>query len=299
MVAAAAARRYRAGALALAAALLAPPHFASAYVAAGDRTFPAMILLPQVAPADELYITPTTQPTSEGRSTDLAVNFAKTLTERLGVRFEEDYTWLGRNGASTLTGWQNLQMVTQYLTVLEPANEALVTLGVNRQWGDTGTRRIGASPKGATAPTVYFAKGMGDFDLGYLRPFAVTGSIGYQFADAPPRPDNLLTGIALEYSIPYLQSKVQSFDLPDVLRGMTPLVETFVTTATRNRGGNRTSAIIGPGFNYSGEGWEFIIEALVPAGHTAGNGLGVAAQFNLSLDYFFPDTIGKPLFSGR
>ena len=68
-----------------------------------------------------------------------------------------------------------------------------------------------------------------------------------------------MTGIAVEYSIPYLQSKVRAFDLPDVLRGMTPLVETFVvTTATRNRGGNRTSAIFGPGFNYSGEGWEFI-----------------------------------------
>lgn len=300
MAVTAASRPSPAGAFAVAAALLASsPHFASAYVAAGDRTFPAMILLPEVAPADQLYITPATRPTSEGRSTDLAVNFAKTLTERLGVRLQEDYTWVGRNGASTLTGWQNLQMVTQYLAVLEPAQEALVTLGVNRQWGDTGTRRIGASPKGATAPTVYFAKGMGDFDIGYLRPLAVTGSIGYQFADAPPRPDNLLTGIALEYSIPYLQSKVQSFDLPEILRGMTPMVETFVTTATRNRGSSRTGAMIGPGFNYSGEGWEFIIEALVPAGRTAGNGLGVAAQFNLSLDYFLPGTIGKPLFSAR
>ncbi len=195
---AAAPRRCRAGALALAAALLASsPHVASAYVAAGDRTFPAMILLPQVAPADQLFMTPTTQPVSGGRSTDVAVNFAKTLTERLGVRFQEDYTWLGRNAASTLTGWQNLQVVTQYLAILEPAHEALFTLGVNRQWGGTGTRRIGASPKGATAPTVYFAKGMGDLDLGYLRPFTVTGSIGYQFADAPPRPDNLLTGIAV------------------------------------------------------------------------------------------------------
>src|SRR5271165_4593968 len=291
----AAPRRCRTGALALAAALLAAsPHFASAYVAAGDRTFPAMILLPQVAPADQLYVTPTTQPLSEGRSTDVAVNFAKTLTERLGVRFEEDYTWLGRK-----TGWQNLQMVTQYLAILDPPHEALLTLGVNREWGGTGTRRAVDSTKGATAPTVYFAKGMGDLDLGYLRPFAVTGSIGYQFADAPPRPDNLLTGIAVEYSIPYLQSKVRSFDLPDVLRGMTPLVETFVTTATRNRGGDRTSVVFGPGFNYSREGWEFIIEALVPAGRGAGNGLGVAAQFNLSLDCFFPDTIGKPLFFGR
>jgi len=241
--------RCRAGALALTAALLASsPHFASAYVAAGDRTFPAMVLLPQVAPADQLYVTPTTQPMTGGRSTDVAVNFAKTLTERLGVRFEEDFTWLGRNGASTITGWQNLQVVTQYLAVLEPAHEALLTLGVNREWGGTGARRVGASAKGATTPTVYFAKGMGDLDLGYLRPFAVTGSIGYQ-------------------------------------------------VATRNRGGDRTSVVFGPGVNYSGEGWEFIIEALVPAGRGAGNGLGVAAQFNLSLDYFFPDTIGKPLFS--
>jgi len=37
----------------------------------------------------------------------------------------------------------------------------------------------------------------------------------------------------------------------------------------------------------------------VPAGRGAGTGLGVAAQFNLSLDSFFRDTIGKPLFSGR
>jgi hypothetical protein len=259
-----------------------------------------MILLPQLAPADELYTTPMTQPLSDGRETDVGLTFAKTLTERLGVRFEEEYTWVGRNNASTLTGWQNLDMTTQYLAILDPPHEALVSLGVDREWGGTGTRRVGASPKGATAPTVYFGKGMGDLDLGYLRPFAVTGSVGYQFADAPPRPDNLLTGIALEYSIPYLQSKVRSFALPDIVRGMTPMVETFVTTATtRNRGGARTNATIGPGFNYAGEGWEFIIEALVPAGRTAGNGLGVAAQLNISLDYFFPDTIGKPLFSGR
>ena len=80
-----------AGALALTAALVvSSPHCAFAYVAAGDRTFPTMILLPQVAPADQLYVTPMTQPMSGGRSTDVAVNFAKTLTERLGVRFEAD-----------------------------------------------------------------------------------------------------------------------------------------------------------------------------------------------------------------
>ncbi len=270
------------------------PQLASAYTSAGDRTFPAMILLPQVAPADEIYLTPTTQPTADNRSTDLALNFAKTLTERLGVRFEEDYTWLGHN-----TGWQNLETVAQYLAVLDPIREALVTLGVAQEWGGTGTRRIGAAPQGATTPTVYFGKGMGDYDIGYLRPFAVTGAIGYQFADSAPRPDALHTDIAVEYSIPYLQSKVRAFDLPDLLRGMTPLVEAVVNTPTTNRGSGRTSATFGPGINYSGEGWEFTVEALVPAGRSPVTGLGVAAQLNISLDYFFPDTIGKPLFSSR
>ena len=155
-------RRYRAGALALAAALLASsPHLASAYEATGDRIFPAMILLPQMAPADELYLTPTTQSMSDGRSTDLAVNFAKTLTERLGVRFAEDYTWLGRNGGSTQTGWQNLELLTQYVAILDAGARSVAHARRRPEWGGTGTRRIGASPQGATAPTVYFAKGSG------------------------------------------------------------------------------------------------------------------------------------------
>jgi hypothetical protein len=283
------------GVLAIAAALLASSHFAFAYVAAGDRTFPAMILLPQVAPADQIYLTPTTQPTTEGQSTDLAINFAKTLTERLGVRFEEDYFWIGGHN----TGWQNLEMITQYLAVLDPTREALVTLGVNQEWGGTGARRIGAPPQGATTPTVYFGKGMGDYDIGYLRPFAVTGSIGYQFTDSAPRSDILVTDIAVEYSIPYLQSKVRAFDQPDLFRGLTPLVEAVVTTPTTNRGSGRTSATFGSGVNYAGQGWEFTIEALVPAGRSAVTGLGVAAQLNIALDYFFPDTIGRPLFSAR
>ena len=107
----------------------------------------------------------------------------------------------------------------------------------------------------------------------------------------------MLTGIAVEYSIPYLQSKVQAFDLPDLVRGLTPIVETLVATPTRNRGGATTAVTVAPGITYSGEGWQFGIEARVPANRAAGSGAGVLAQFSLSLDYFFPGSIGKPVFS--
>ena len=32
-------------------------------------------------------------------------------------------------------------MITQYLAILDPPHEALVTLSVDREWGGTGTRR--------------------------------------------------------------------------------------------------------------------------------------------------------------
>ena len=108
-----------------------------------------------------------------------------------------------------------------------------------------------------------------------------------------------MAGLAVEYSIPYLQSKVRAFDLPDVLRGMTPIVEMLVLAPTRNRGSRTTAVVVAPGIAYSGQGWQFGIEARVPANRAAGSGAGVLAQFTLSFDYFFPDTIGKPLFSAR
>ena len=100
-------------------------------------------------------------------------------------------------------------------------HEFLLTLGVNREWGATGASRIAAS-KGATEPRLYFGKGLGDLDIGYLRPLAVPGFIGYLSADARPRPDLVKAGFAVQYSIPYLLSKVQSFNLPPLIRGLTP-----------------------------------------------------------------------------
>jgi len=64
-------------------------------------------------------------------------------------------------------------------------------------------------------------------------------------------------------------------------------------------GGTGTAVIVAPGVAYSGQGWQFGIEARVPGNSAAGHGVGVLAQFSLSFDYFFPDSIGRPLFAGR
>jgi hypothetical protein len=116
---------------------------------------------------------------------------------------------------------------------LDPPHEFLFSIGTAHEFGGTGTGRVGASQNGATlVPTIFFAKGLGDLPIDYFRPPALQGFTTYQLSPAAPRPDNFLAGLAVEYSIPYLQSKVRAFDPPDFMRGLTPLVETLVVTPT-------------------------------------------------------------------
>jgi hypothetical protein len=277
---------------------------AHAYTAAGDRLFPATLVLPQFAPGDEFYLWSDTLPQTPGgigagtRQSNFTAVFAKTLTDRLGVVVDETWTRLDRVGRGTWSAMQNLDTELKYLAIDDPADEFLMTLGVDREFGGTGATRVGAFAAGATTPRLYAAKGFGDFDIGFLRPLAVGALLGYQVADAAPRPNLFTPGFVVEYSIPYLQSKVRSFDLPEFVRGLTPLTEVQLEIPSGTSFGARTTALVAPGVSYAGQGWELAAEALLPTNRATGRGVGVIAQLHLSLDYLLPDTIGRPLFSG-
>lgn len=291
---------YAAGLAFVACAALSSSAFA--YTAAGDRLFPATLLLPQIAPADEFYVNYSTLPlhnTGPGtpdRSSSLTLTYAKTITDRLGIYLDEGYTANDLRKGGTQYGWQNLDGELKYNLVTDIPHEFLFTLGLDREAGGTGASRIGASRSGATTPRAYFGKGLGDTDLGYLRPLAITGFTGYQIADIAPRPDQIQAGFVVEYSLPYFQSKVQA-DLSDPFRSMTPMTEVLFTTPAGKSYGARTTALVAPGVSYAGEGWELAVEALVPATRATGTGVGVTAQVHFSLDFLFPDTLGKPLLT--
>jgi len=279
------------------------PDRAAAYMASGDRNFPATLILPQPAPGDEIYLNYSTLPLSgsgvgtEVRSTNFNLSYGKTITDDLGVFLEETYTDNAVEGAGTLWGWQNQDASIKYLAVNNLDHEFFMTLGLDRETGGTGAARVGSSPSGATTPQLYFGKGMGDLDIGYLRPFAITTFSGVTLADAAPRPDVVSNGFAIDYSIPYLQSKVRSFDLPEPIDHLMPMTEVLFTSPVGRSYGSRSTALIAPGLSYAGEGWEFAVEAQLPATRSTGSGIGVTAQLHIALDFFFSDTIGKPLFS--
>jgi hypothetical protein len=274
-----------------------------AYTAAGDRIFPALGILPPIAPGDGIYVWGWTVPLAGGpvgipdEATNIGAVFDKTITDRLGVLVNDEWFHIDREHAGARDGFANLQTEIKYEVLNDQLHEAILSFGVNREWGGTGAAHIGASPLGATEPRVYFGKGLGDLDVGYLRPFEVEGFVGYQVSDAAPRPNRWDTGVALAYSIPYLQSKVQAFDLPDWARQLTPITEALFTVPAGRSYGARTTVLVAPGVSYAGEGWEFLIEALLPATNATAAGAGIRAQIHISLDFLAPETIGRPLFS--
>ena len=279
---------------------------ALAYTASGDRNFPATLVLPQLAPGDQTYLNYSMLPQSSHgagtatRSTNFSAVYGKSITDNFGIFLEETYTGIGIEGGGTQWGWQNLDGSLRYLAVNNLDHEFILSLGLDRETGGTGAARVGASPSGATTPQLYLAKGLGDLDIGYLRPLAITTYSGMTIADKAPRPDVLNTGFTVEYSLPYLESKVESLDLPDVVRKLTPMTEILITSPVGRSYGSRTTVLIAPGVSYAGEGWEFAVEALVPATSATGSGVGVTAQLHLALDFLFADTpLGRPIFASQ
>jgi hypothetical protein len=279
------------------------PSGVSAYTAAGDRVFPSMLVLPQFAPGDEFYNWDETQPhTPAGAGTpwhenDATAVFDKTITDRLGVVIEETWTELKTVKTGSQWGMQNLDTEVKYLAIDDQPHEFLMSLGLDREFGGTGAARVGAYPSGATTPRLYLEKGMGDIGIAALQPIAVGGVLGYQIADAAPRPSLYTPGFFVEYSIPYLESKVATLDLPDFIRHLTPVTEVQFTVPSGEAFHTRTTALIAPGVTYAGAGWELGAEALISGTSATGRGIGVIAQLHLALDYLFPDSIGRPLFS--
>lgn len=273
-----------------------------AYDASGDRNFAATLNLPQLAPGDEFYANYMMLPLhgngagTANRSSNFTAVYGKTITNDFGIFLDESYTGFGIEGGGTQWGWQNVDGSLRYLAVNLPDHEFLMSLGLDRETGGTGAVRVGALPSGATTPQLYFGKGLGDLDIGYLRPLAVTTFSGVTVADKAPRPDVVSNGFSVQYSIPYLQAKVESFDLPDVVRQMTPMTEVLFTSPVGRSFGTRTTALIAPGVSYSGEGWELAVEAMIPATRATGSGVGVTAQLHVALDFFLSDSIGKPMF---
>jgi hypothetical protein len=285
--------------------LLSENSAALAHAVCGNRVFPPTLTMDDPGVGDELSLPtiqympiPATGGNSSGHSVDYGFEWDKTITKDLGFAINGDY--FTQSGAGqNLNGWDNITVTLKDELPCWEAHEFMVSVGVVREFARTGSSQLinaGAIDNVSyTAPTLYFGKGLGDLPIGYLRPFAVTGELSYQFSDTPSlSSDQWAYAASLQYSMPYMQQHVKALNLPAFMRRLIPLVEVSLSTPTHGP----TTGTIAPGVLYEAETWQVGAEALIPANNATrqSQGTGFVVQFHLFFDDLLPNSLGKPLF---
>ena len=280
---------------------------ADAHALVGNRIFPATIVTDDPGVADELAL-PTISSFKTGddpaaRELDVSGEYAKRLTDKLGVSFGETWTRVKAPGGDKAQGFQNFDTTLKYQLIKDGDREAILALGLSAEWGGSGEDQIGAEHHSTFTPTVFFGKGAGDLpdSLAWARPFAVTGLVGYAIPsrarDAGQRNARVIgTGLAIEYSLPYLAAHVKDYGFSDFVNHLTPLVEANFQTPVSNTESRRTTGTINPGLIWSGRRFQFAAEATLPINRESGRGTGFVVQVHYYLDDLFPKSIGKPIW---
>jgi len=297
------------------AAILLTGHHASAHGIVGQRFFPATLATEDPFVADELSLptVSTVRNPPEGedpatRETDVGVDISKRITPDFAIGIGETWQHLDPKGSSSVSGFGNLELNAKYLLLKNAPHEFLFSVGLDAEVGGTGSSRVGADGFSTLTPGVFFGKGMGDLPDGlkFLKPVAVTGSVGFGIptsnrsvtgdGDVEEHPRTVETGLAIEYSLPYLQSAVQDIGLGAPFNRIIPLVEFSFSTAVNGGVGGQTTGTINPGFIWAGQQFQLGVEAIIPINDRSGRDVGGIAQLHFYLDDIFPKSIGKPLF---
>jgi hypothetical protein len=273
----------------------------------GNRYFVPTLLTDDPFVADEITATATrirdlaTDSSPAIDQTDFGWEFAKRITPDLGIEIEQGYTILSPAGLRAQYGFDNVEATIKYQLYVNQEHEFMLSAGVEREFGGTGATRIDDT-FGTTEPVLYGGKGMVDLPdgLSLLRPFAVTGILGYQIPDepGPGTPRQIEAGMAIEYNLRYLEGNVAYLGLPEYIDRLTPVVEFDYTIPISHAAGVGTVGYIAPGLVYTGNNFDVGAEALIPATRAAGTDIGVMTMVHVRLDTLFPDTIGRPLWGG-
>ncbi len=283
-----------AAALLIAAALLPTPAFAHGVI--GQRFFPATISTDDPFAADEMAL-PTI--TSFEHETDIDFDYSKSIFPGFAIGLGIGHVDVHAPGEPRARGFGNLEISPALEVYRDSNHEFIFTTGVDWEVGGTGNNAV-ADRTSTFTPTVKFGKGFGDLPdrLKYLRPLAVTGTVGYAIPTAHDATKSIEWGGAIEYSLLYLQNNVRDQGFSNFVAHLTPVVELSFSSPTKS-GDGRTTGTVNPGLIWSGQYVQIAAEAVVPVNRASGHGVGFIAQLHFYIDDIFPHSLGRPIFGGR
>ena len=285
----------RFGATILIGALLVPAA-ATAHGVIGERFFPATISSDDPFAADEMAL-PTI--TVFNHETDYDFDYSKSILPGFAIGIGIGYIDATPPGGPGATGFSNLHIASALEVFHSPEHEFIFSVGFDWKIGGSGSKAV-ADRSSTYTPTIKFGKGFGDLpdDMDYLRPIALTGTVGYAIPGASTNSKSIEWAGALEYSLLYLQNNVRDQGFNKFVAHLTPIVE-FSFSSPVDAGGGGTTGTFNPGLIWSGQYEQVAIEAIVPINRASGDNVGFIAQLHFYMDDIFPNTLGTPLFGGN
>jgi len=298
---------------------------AQAHGLIGKRFFPATLASDDPFVADELSLPTISHIKLRGddespptRDTTISAEFSKRLSRDFGFSLGGAYKILDPDGGSQLTGFDNMEVSLKYVFFKSEEHETLISAGVSWDVGGTGSKKVGAESFDTVTPTLFFGKGFGDLpdSLDYVKPFALTGSIGLALptrryneirtteADGTVTSDReknitaVQWGFSFQYNLQYLQSYVRDVGLPQPFSRMIPIVELALETPTNDPKTSRTTGTVNPGIIWFGKYIQLGLEAVVPINTASGKNVGVLGQVHFYLDDILPQVFSWTPFSG-
>jgi hypothetical protein len=270
---------------------LSGPVFAHGIV--GDRFFPATLTVDDPFATDELAL-PTV--TFLNHETDYDLDYAKSIFPGFALGFGGGYVDASPPGEQHATGWDNISLTPVAEIFRSEPHEAIVATGVIWDIGGTGSKSV-AERFSTYTPELLFGKGFGDIpdSMSLLRPFAITGQIGFKIPGESAESKAVEWGGALEYSLLYLENNVRDVGLSNVAARLTPVVEFSLETPTQKSGGP-TTGTVNPGLIWSGQYVQLAAEAMFPVNGASGRTVGAIAQLHFYVDDIFPHSLGRPIF---
>jgi hypothetical protein len=272
------------------------PSIAHAHGVIGERFFPATISSDDPFAADELAL-PTVS--HFNHETDYDFDYSKSIVPGFAIGIGMGYVDAKIPGEPAATGFDNLEISPTLELLRSAEDEFILSAGLDWEIGGSGSASV-ADRSSTYTPTLKYGKGFGDLpeSLSYLRPLAITGTIGYAIPGTSAVSWSIEWAGAVEYSLLYLQNNVRDQSFGKFTAHLTPIVE-YAFSSPVSTGGGGTTGTINPGLIWSGQQEQFALEAMIPVNRASGNGIGVIAQLHFYIDDIFPHSLGTPIFGGN
>ncbi|MDE2180203.1 MAG: hypothetical protein KGJ40_05040 [candidate division NC10 bacterium] len=292
------------------AVVVALPTAGWAHGVVGKRWFPSTIVVEDSFVSDEAAITAGHRREPEALTTDFDAEISKRLTPDLGITLGGSYHIIRPRGDAAeeegaTSGFDNPEFGLRYQFIRNALHEVAATAAVKVSPGGVGQRRIGRLSGTTVSPALQIGKGFGDLPdwADWIKPVAVTTSLGFDLrANRNEREDDaqhaFTWGVAVMYSIPYLQSFVKDVGLSWPFNRLFPVVEFNGETKISGPNNGTHTAFANPGLVWAGKYFELAASAQIPLNDTVGRHTGALVMLHIFLDDIAPDIFTWTPFHG-